>query len=177
MKASRYPLVPRVLHWLMAAIIIPAWMLGFVAGRILPASASGSRHLLLGVHREIASSIVILIVLRLAWRATHRPPALPDCVPEDQRVAARALQCVMYLLMLTTPLTGWLMSSAYGKTVPVLWVGHLPALIGSSELAAPVIGVAHQFSAWALGVLMFGHIIAALLHRFGRRDSVLDMML
>lgn len=174
---QRYSLLARLFHWGMAAIIIPVWMIGFYAGRLLPRGASPLKGELLSIHKEIASTVVILVVLRMAWRATHRPPALPDTIPEEQRIAARVLQGCLYLLMLTTPLTGWLMASAHGAPVQMLWTVHLPALIQKTALFAPILGVMHQFSAWILGVLIAGHCVAALMHRFSRRDQVMDMMI
>ena len=98
-------------------------------------------------------------------------------MPEEQRIAARLLQGCLYLLMLSTPLTGWLMASAHGAPVQMLWTVHFPALIGKTPLLAPTLGVLHQFAAWILGVLITGHIVAALMHRFSRRDQVMDMRL
>lgn len=174
---QRYSLTARLFHWGMAAIIIPVWMIGFSAGRLLPRGPSPLKGELLSIHKEIASTIIILVVLRMAWRATHRPPALPDSVPEEQQIAARVLQGCLYLLMLSTPLTGWLMASAHGAPVQMLWIVHLPALIQKTPLLAPTLGVLHQFSAWILGVLIAGHIVAALMHRFSKRDQVMEMML
>jgi polyisoprenoid-binding protein YceI len=62
--------------------------------------------------------------LRLAWRATHRPPALPTSMPKLMQLAAHAGHLALYGLMIAIPLSGWLMSSAKG--FQTVWFGVLP---------------------------------------------------
>ncbi|QDH25107.1 cytochrome b [Neokomagataea tanensis] len=173
----RYTWPARLLHWLMAGIIITAWGIGFYADRILPVGPSYNRAGLLAFHKEIATCIIILFVLRLAWRATHRPPEVEGALTEDQRFVVHVAHWALYGLMILTPLTGWIMSSAHGYPVPMLWLVHLPPLVHKSPVLAPFFTSLHQLSSWVLGVFIAGHITAALLHRFSRRDGIMDTML
>ncbi|MFT9365062.1 MAG: cytochrome b [Gluconobacter sp.] len=172
-----YSLVARLFHWSMAAIIIPLWLLGFYVGRIMPHAATPQKALLLLIHKEIGPFIIILTVLRLVWRATHRPPTMSSDIPEEERLAVQVGHFALYAMMLVVPLTGWVRSSVHGLPIPMMWVVDLPPLAHKAPVFVPLVNVLHQFSSWILGVLIAGHGIAALLHRYGRRDTVMNRML
>lgn len=175
--AVRYTLLARVLHWVMALIIITAWGIGFYADRILPTGPSHTRLSLLTFHKEIATFVIVLFVVRVAWRATHRPPEVQGALTEDQRFVVHVAHWILYGLMLLTPMTGWLMTSAHGYPVPMLWVLHLPPLVAKNAVLAPLFTAIHQLASWVLGVFIAGHVAAALLHRFSRRDGIMETML
>ena len=70
---TRYSAVAIVLHWLIAAAIvfqvIIAWRMG--GGRTPEGFA------LIQLHKSIGITVLLLSLVRLAWRLTHRPPPLP----------------------------------------------------------------------------------------------------
>ena len=96
------------LHWVLGLALIGLFVMGsFMAD--LPISPL--RLKLFNWHKWAGITVLVLSVLRLLWRLTHRPPALPENIqqhmPAWQRLAHHATQYAMYALFLIVPLVGW----------------------------------------------------------------------
>lgn len=160
-------------HWLMAALILALLPLGFYM-QGLPLSPAKLQ--LYAWHKWAGMTVLLLAVLRLAWRLTHRPPPpLPG--PAWQLQIAALTHALLYLLLFAVPLAGWLMSSAKG--FPVVWFGLLPLpdLVGRDEALGRLFQIAHQGLAWGMAVLVLLHLAAALKHHWVDRDGTLARML
>lgn len=175
MSASiHYTRTAKVLHWSMA-ILLPAMMaLGFYM-QALPFSPEKLQ--LYSWHKWAGVSLFLLVLLRLSWRMLHRPPPLPASMPSWQMRAAHISHVALYVLMLTIPLSGWLMSSAKG--VQTVWFGiiPLPDLLPANEVLGDVLGNVHLGLNLGLIVLVLLHVAAALKHHFIDRDPGLVRML
>ena len=173
----RYTTTAILLHWLLGICIIGTFAAGLYLEQ-LPFSPSKIR--LINWHKWAGVSILALSALRLAWRLTHRPPALPDeierAMPKWQMAAYHATHHLMYVLFFAVPLAGWAYSSAKG--FPVVWFGILPLpdLVGKSEALAGTLKAVHLWAASALIGLVALHVAAALKHRFVDRDGLLARM-
>jgi cytochrome b561 len=128
-------------------------------------------------HKWIGITVLLLVVLRLLWRATHRPPPLLPGMPRWQEIAAHGVHHGLYLLMLAVPLTGWLMSSALG--FPVVWFGVLPLpdLIGKDKALGEALKEVHETLNYALLALVLAHVAGAIKHQLMDRDGTLARML
>lgn len=118
----RFALPTRILHWLMAPMVIGQLLIGVVMITSLT-----YYPLLLAIHRPLGALILAFAVVRLANRFTHRlPPFLATMGPVERRVATWS-EYLLYALLLAQPLIGWAMLSA--ARFPVVLVGpvHLPA--------------------------------------------------
>lgn len=74
-----YTRTAQILHWLMAIIFIAAWLIGFYSGNFLSYDADGSfKGDVITLHKNIATTIIFLVVIRIFWRYTHPAPKLPD---------------------------------------------------------------------------------------------------
>ncbi len=123
--AARFPILSRLLHWLMAAMILAMLFIGI--GMV--ATVSKRYELLVSIHRPLGIAILILVVVRLVNRCLNPPPALPDTVPPVQRWAAKASHIVLYASMVAMPLVGWGMLSA--ERYPIVLYGplQLPSIL------------------------------------------------
>ena len=121
----RYTAVAMLLHWVLAVAILTAFSVGLYV-EDLPFSPNKLK--LINWHKWAGVTILALSLLRLVWRLTHRPPALParieQAMPSWQRVAHHGTHHLMYLLFFAVPLLGWAYSSAKGY--PIVWFGVLP---------------------------------------------------
>jgi cytochrome b561 len=127
-------------------------------------------------HKWVGVTVLLLAVARLAWRLTHRPPAMV-AMPGWQRLAAQAGHGLLYLLLLVMPLTGWIYSNYSGYPVVYLGKVPLPNLVERNrELAATWLDV-HVTLSTVLAVLVGLHVLAALHHQFILRDGTLRRML
>jgi len=171
---TRYSAVAQGFHWLIAALIVVQFTLGWTA-QFLPI---GARKLArLDLHKSFGMTILTLAVLRLLWRLFNRPPALPPGMTKFERQAARATHVLFYVLLFVMPLTGWMMSSA--KNYSVSWFHQFtwPNLIGPDEQAFNLLRSTHDTLSWLLFGVAILHILAALKHHFWNKDDVLKRML
>jgi len=128
-------------------------------------------------HKWAGVTVFVLVWLRLAWRIIHRPPALPDSMPQFMQWLAHAGHLALYVLMIIIPLSGWLMSSAKG--FQTVWFGVLPIpdLIGRDKELAELLEEVHESLNILLIMTLAGHIGAALWHHVVKKDDVLRRML
>ena len=174
----RYSAVAISLHWLLALAIVALFGLG-VYMQDLPFSPW--RLKLYNWHKWAGISFLLLSLLRLVWRITHRPPALPAAITQAmsawQSLAHHATHHLLYALFFIVPLLGWAYSSAAG--FPIVWFGQiaLPDLLPADKALADLIKPLHQLSAFALMGLAALHVAAALKHQWIDRDGLLLRML
>lgn len=170
-----YDPVAKTLHWLTALLVVAQ----FIVAWTMPAIHHGMKPVgLIQWHLVIGSSLLIVVVLRLAWRLTHRPPVPAAGLPGWQRATAAVTHWALYALLLAVPITGWLAASARPWTVRAFGVLPLPPLLPAGAKIGFEIGDYHAGSlAWALFGVAVLHLLAALYHRLALRDRVLSRML
>ena len=180
MTASvRYNTVAMLLHWLIAALILTnisvAWYFDELKGlaKIPP----------LQLHKSIGITVLILSVLRLAWRLINPPPKMPDTVKGWERFLAVAVHVLFYVVMIGLPLSGWFMVSASRliHTYPITLFGlfEWPA-IGPLTTLPPAqmretretLEEIHELLGKLAYALIVLHVGAALTHQFIRRDAI-----
>ena len=169
-----YTRTAKSLHWAMAILLFGLLALGFYM-HDLPLSPEKLQ--LYSWHKWAGVTAFLLVLVRLAWRVAHRPPALPANMPKLMQLAAHAGHLALYLLMLAIPLSGWLMSSAKG--FQTVWFGILPIpdlLEKNKELGAQLAEV-HEALAILFILTLLAHIGAALKHHFIDKDDILTRML
>lgn len=171
---ARYTLTAIVLHWLVALLIFAAIPLGFYM-HDLPVSPT-KLHLY-SYHKWIGVTVMLLLAIRLAWRSTHRPPALPDSMPSWQQLASHVIHWGLYMLMLAVPFSGWLMSSAKGFQTVWFGVLPLPDLVGKDKALGETLSLVHSELNYLLLVLVALHVAAALKHHFIDKDDIALRML
>jgi len=172
--ASRYTGVAIGLHWLMAIALIASFGLGLYMTGL---KFSPAKLRLISWHKWAGVAIFAVLMIRLYWRATHRPPALPAAMPGWQKLAAEATHLALYGLMIAIPLTGWLMSSAKG--FQTVWFGVLPIpdLLDKNEELGELLQAVHRYLNYLLALTVLAHVGAAFKHHFINRDDVLARML
>ncbi len=169
--AGHFTLTARVLHWLMAVMILSMLFVG-----VSMVASLQWRPALIDLHRPLGITILLLALVRLYNRLRHRPPPLPADLPAWQAAAAHASNWLMYGLMLAMPLIGWSMLSAGGYPV-VMWQGlNLPAIVPHDPALYSALRNAHSLLAYVLFATVIGHLSAALFHLWVRRDGVFQAM-
>jgi cytochrome b561 len=171
---TRYGAVAQTLHWLIAALVVVMFGLGWYMGDL----PLGPRKLeLYQLHKSIGLTIFALAVLRLGWRLTHPAPPLPAHMAPWERAAARTSHALLYAMLLIQPMIGFLQSNAANFPVVVWGVLPLPALIAPDEPLADRLVDVHEWGARIILFLVLLHIAAALRHHFWLKDDVLRRML
>lgn len=173
---QRYTAVAIALHWLIAIAILANFGLGLYMAD-LPLSVGPIKLKLYAYHKWAGVTIFVLVILRILWRITHRPPGLPAAMRGWERGLATLTHVVLYGLTLAVPLTGWLFSSAKGFQTVYFGVWPIPDLIGKDAGLAEILLELHENLNFLMAALVVLHVAAALKHHVRDRDDVLARML
>ena len=167
-----------VLHWLLAIALVGIFSVGLYMADL---PFSPLRLKLYNWHKWAGIIILTLSAIRLLWRLSHKPPALPQSVtlgmPNWQVTIYRATHVLMYALFFIVPLVGWAYSSAAGFPIVLFGVLPLPDFVSANKPLAELIKPWHEISAFALAGLVVVHVTAALKHHFIDKDGLLARML
>ncbi|UST52394.1 cytochrome b (plasmid) [Comamonadaceae bacterium OTU4NAUVB1] len=178
MSPARYGSTAITLHWLMAVALVGMFAVGFYMTG-LPFSLQ--RLKLYNWHKWAGVTVLVLATLRLLWRLTHRPPALPrevaSAMPGWQHVAHHGAHTLLYALFFIVPLVGWAYSSAAGFPIVFLGVLPLPSFVPVNPALAEALKPWHWITAYTLAALVALHVAAVAKHQLIDRDGLLRRML
>jgi cytochrome b561 len=194
-EATRYTKTAKVLHWLIAIGIFFMFALGWYMSD-LPKDAPkqmaydlfdlgiftwqaseeiSPRTLYFNLHKSIGVTIFALIILRVLWRFTHKPPALLSSYKAIERKLANGAHHLLYLLMVALPVSGVVMAlnSKYG----IKWFG-MDFLSGiDNKPMCELFKSVHEIIGIVILLMIIVHIIGALKHKFIDKDETLSRML
>jgi cytochrome b561 len=179
----RYGRPAIILHWLVAALMVVNVSLALTVD-LFPERWARP---VIDTHKSIGITVLGLALLRLLWRLSHPPPALPSAYRRWERECSFWAHGLLYALMFLLPLSGWLHDSAWkdAATHPMKlyglvswprigWIMQLdPAL---KERLHHLFGRLHTTLAYALYLLFALHVAAALKHQFVDREAELQRM-
>jgi cytochrome b561 len=181
-KFERFTYIAIYFHWIVAALILAniliAWQFPMLHGAL--------RLAVMQVHKSIGISVLLLSLLRLAWRMLNPPPPFANTMRAWEMGASKIVERSFYFIMLALPLTGWALVSASDLHVPIVLFGvvHWPdipfigALPFDRKLGIYSLSVAaHHLLAKITYALVGLHVLAALRHQFIKRDLVLARMI
>jgi cytochrome b561 len=171
--SPRYPLTVIVLHWLIAVAVVGLVVLGWWM-QAIPKDPVGPRADAYNLHKSVGLTVLLVMVIRLAWRASHRPPRLPP-LPVWQARAAHAVHALLYVLMFVDALSGYLGSAVSGFPVKLFGI-VLPSWAGAHPAIKDACSVVHLVSSWALMIVIGFHLFATLYHQWVLRDGLLWRM-
>ncbi|MGN6098226.1 MAG: cytochrome b [Bosea sp. (in: a-proteobacteria)] len=170
--ATAYDAVARKLHWSIAALILVAFGLGLTVD-VFPHSWE---YAVVETHKVVGIAILVLVLARLGWRLTHRPPKMPDG-PAILALAARIGHVALYLVMLIVPIIGLVYAVRRGQGFD-FGLFAVPAFQAAEPRAATrPIREWHEWAAYALIALACLHALAAFGNHFVRTDDPLRRML
>ncbi|MEQ8935835.1 MAG: cytochrome b, partial [Amphiplicatus sp.] len=155
MAQSRYTRGAIILHWLIALLIIGQLCGGLYMVGIPDAQAS-LKFQIFQLHKSFGVTILLLSIVRVAWRLTHQVTPLPEGMAGWEKIAARATHIGFYILMFVTPLLGWAYVSVAPFNVPTVLFGviswpHMPFFEGAAnrEALAESLAGFHEFAAFS----------------------------
>ena len=174
--SPRYTGVARLLHWVTALGIVAVAILGTWIGFFDP-KPDAFKYRLYNIHESIGITLLVITLIRLAWRVGHAPPPITPALPVPLALVAHATHYGIYALLIAMPVVGFLGTNAWG--FPLSWFGliPLPDPIGRHETLAPLFSTLHFWMALALGALLCAHVGGALFHHLIRKDDTLKRMI
>lgn len=167
-----YGFVSRLLHWGMALAIFAMFALGWWMVRL----DYQNPYYKLGpdIHRSVGILLLILLVLRLAWRFANPKPDDSDLTPFEHK-ASLAVHWGFYPLLFVLMVSGYLISSANGSPVDVFNWFSVPAITKQEGLEDQA-GLVHRWLAYGTIAVAVVHSVAALKHHFVDKSRVLARM-
>jgi len=171
---QRYGAVAQTLHWLIAALIVVMFGLGWY---MEPLPLGPRKFELYQIHKSLGLTILALAVLRLAWRLFNPAPPLPAHMQPWERRAAHTSHLLLYTMLFAQPLIGFLQSNAANFPIVVWDVVPMPALLSPDEALADQLLALHRLNSNLLLALVLLHVAAALRHHFWLKDDVLRRIL
>jgi cytochrome b561 len=168
-----YSAAAKSLHWIVALIVVCLIPVGAVMGD-LPKGALQNK--LFTLHESFGMTVLALMGLRLAIRLRETPP--PDAaLTRKERMISRTVHYALYLLLLLTPLLGWLALSAYGLGPSLFGFSDLPALLGKNDPLSKVLFTWHGRGGFLLAGLVILHIAGFFRHPTVMRKNLVSRML
>jgi|TARA_B110000483_G_scaffold25185_2_gene29895 cytochrome b561 len=191
---SQYNNISIFLHWLIAVGIVFMFILGWFMDTVPKDAAKSStfdlfnmglyvwelskevspRSFYFNLHKSVGISLFALIILRILWRLTHKPPALLDSMKTWEKKLATGAHHGLYFLMVATPLAGIIMSisSKYG----IHWFGI--KLVGGidNKASRELFYEFHEIFGLLILLILFFHIAGAFKHALVDKDGTLRRM-
>jgi cytochrome b561 len=168
---QQFPGSMRVLHWLMAAMVLT--MLGVGVAMV---ASLGDYHRLVSIHRPLGISILILVVIRFVNRCFSTLPPFPATMSTQERFVAHASEVLLYTLLFVEPLVGWGMLSAARYPIALFGSWHLFPILPHSVMLYAALRKTHTVLAYLLFLAFVAHFGAILFHTLIVRDGMLSRM-
>lgn len=161
------------LHWLTAVVVVAQVAVGFAFANMDRGPARAS---FFTTHKTLGALILVLALIRLAWRLANPPPPYPPELSHWERIAGVWNHRLFYILLVALPLTGLLAvsggASPQGRTTtPLLGGVPLPLIPGVSDDAGSKAGSAHIVLVFITLALLALHIAAAIKHQAERNRA------
>lgn len=170
-RVERYPATSRMLHWIVAALVLATWPLGFFI-KFTKNEVTLDFYL---VHESLGFLVLWVMLLRVGNKLLVQAPHAEG--PAIERMAASTVHGLLYLFLIVMPVSGFLATNAHG--FPLVWFGLIPVWspLGKTPDIAWTLSSIHTWSAWTLLALFALHIGAVLLHHVIKRDNTLYRIL
>ncbi|MFP4079174.1 MAG: cytochrome b [Ectothiorhodospira sp.] len=173
----RHSYALRVLHWLIAVLLIIALIGGFTLGilgheqlaELVGADMADTAYM---AHKTLGISLLLLMLVRLMVRLFQRTPEYAIALTGMQRVLGALVHFLLYVLVIAMPVIGWLGTAAADKPVN-FFTWELPGFIGKDPALAELLFQAHMAVGLAIAALIVVHIAAGLYHYRVRQDWVM----
>ena len=172
-EAMRYTRVAVWLHWTIALFILYNLLVGWFHD-FLPKPVGS---VLMSGHKAIGLTVILLALVRLAWRLTHRPPPYDPVMKPWEKALAAATHWIFYILMLFAPITGWLMISANGRATSWFGLFDVPPLpISGGREVHEIYESRHELIGYLLLAVIVLHVAGALKHQLQGHRHMLGRM-
>ena len=172
---GRYTLTAQALHWVTAALMFVVLPIAWVMVN-MPKSVQ-FRGLLFTLHKSVGLTIVVLVAVRIAWRAKHPAPPLEAGLARWEKAAAKGSHWMLYVVLVGMPISGYLLDAAGGYSISYFGLFTIPLLPQSPALSSAATWVHVAIGQWLVYALIFLHVAASIWHISVRRDGMLDRML
>lgn len=172
--AKRYGTVALSLHWIMAALMIALLAMGLYMTGLPDGDDKWSWY---DLHKSLGVTVLLLALVRLAWRARGPIPDIPRGLKPLEYVLAGVVHGYLYGAMLVLPLSGYVDSSTGGYHLSWFGLFEIPMLLPKNQTQFELAAAVHRWIGYGLIAVLVLHVGAVLKHHFVLKDDVLRRML
>ncbi|ROS01269.1 cytochrome b561 [Sinobacterium caligoides] len=173
--SERWGAVSIFMHWSVAIIVFALFALGWWMTDLTYYDSWYQQAPF--IHKSVGLLVFLLLLLRLLWRWQDPVPLAMVSQPRWELLAARLVHFLLYVLLLVIVISGYLISTADGRSISVFGWLEVPATLQQLPGQEDVAGAVHWYSACSLMFLVLLHSMAALKHQFINKDGTLSRML
>lgn len=170
----KYGFLAKLFHWLSAIIIVVLFALGlwmvdldYYHNWYTEAPA---------LHISLGLLLIALTLVRLIWKKIDTDVDGSNETRLHSKLVVLG-HSVLYVLIVATLFTGYLIASGDGKSILFFDLMQLPALPFNEKDTIDLAGEVHEFCAFSLVILACGHGIVALKRQWLDKDGTLNKML
>lgn len=173
--AYTYGWISIVLHWSMALAVLALFALGYWMRGL----SYYDEWYRLGpyIHKSVGILFAALLIFRLIWRFFNCQPKSADTLSTLEKRAAHLVHALLYILLLSIICSGYLISTADGRSIEVFTWFDIPAVLTDLDGQEDIAGTVHKYLAYSVIALAALHALAALKHHFIDKDNTLKKML
>ena len=170
----RYDPPAMTLHWLTALLVLTLWTLAQAWGFVQ--RGTPLRHELQALHVSLGLVLIVVLALRIGWRAGPSR-RLPPAATGAAELAARAMHYLLYALLLAEVALGLGFRWAGPDPLGFFGLFTIPAPFALTQQQGRTIAELHQWIGNSIVALAALHALAALFHHLWLRDDTLLRML
>ena len=178
---ERYALVQRLLHWLIAVLVIGALTMGWTLGTLefkgaVETFGQATTNTLYKYHKTFGILILGFMLIRIVVRLMLPKPAYDPPLSKFDRIASSSVHGILYVALVCMAVTGWLGTGASDFPVQFFdW--NLPKILAKDkELGGVLLYTVHGIFGYIITLCVFLHIGGALKHWLVHRDGVMGRM-
>lgn len=173
-RSNQYGPFARAVHWIMAILVLGMIPAGIAM--VQPDIDRSLQNTLFIFHKNTGVLLILLILLRIAYRLRNPPAPLPVDTPGWQHMAASASHLGLYALLVIVPVAGYVRVKAGGFPIETLDALGIPSLVPRSDALAEVAKTIHYFGGLGIAAIIAAHVGAAAFHGIIKRDGVFSRM-
>ena len=168
-----YGLIARLFHWIIFLMVVGVIIGGNIAADL---PQGPGKSVMTDMHKSFGFTVLVLVVLRLLWRlANPRPRDLGASLFQNR--LGHYMHFFLYILLLTQPIVGILMSQSFGHPVYPFDLFELPTFVNENVRLGKMLLEIHE-TLWVVLAISVGiHALAALKHHFIEKNRTLMRMI
>lgn len=169
-----YGVAAKAFHWGVALLVLTLLPLGWYM-HDLPSGLA--RYQYVELHKSLGLLVLIIMTGRSLWRVFNPPPALPDTLPDWEKLAAKLTHWAIYGVLFLQVITG--MTLVWAANSPLMLFGWFafPSPLAPDKPLRHLMEEIHELLAFGIIILLFAHIGAALRHHFILKNDIMRRML
>lgn len=172
----RYSNTAVALHWITVALVVTQVGLGFAFAEFMAKGPAQSE--VFAWHKTLGALILVLALVRLAYRLANPPPPFPAELPRWRRIAAVWNHRAFYFLLIVLPLTGLVAVSGMSPDGHTMLAGgiRIPIIPAIGHDTGETSGDLHVVLVFTTIALLLLHVAAALQQQFFEHDRAAGRM-